>query len=407
MTSFTGKKIILGVTGSIAAYKAVELVRLLKETGAEVRVVLTQGGAAFISPLTFQAISGQAVHTHLLDATSEAAMDHISLAKWADFILVAPASANFIARLAQGFADDLLTTLCLATSAPIALAPAMNQAMWRNPLTQKNCEQLKAAKINLWGPAIGSQACGDQGPGRLLEPTEILSHLSTVFLMSPFSKKILAGKSIVITAGPTREAIDPVRYLSNHSSGKMGYALAQAAQAAGASVTLISGPTTLTAPQEVTLISVISAQEMLTACEIACAHCDIFIAAAAVADYRISEIAPEKMKKTNTSLTLTLEPTKDILAHIAHQKLKPFCVGFAAETQQLEKYAKEKLQRKQLDLIVANDVSNSAIGFNAEDNAVTVYSAQGNKIILAQTAKIKIAEQLIAIIAEQMHSRAQ
>ncbi len=404
MASLAGKKIVLGVTGSIAAYKAAELVRLLKEAGAEIRVVLTEGGAAFVSPLTFQAVSGQAVHTHLLDATSEAAMDHISLAKWADFVLVAPASANFIARLAQGFADDLLTTLCLATSAPIAVAPAMNQAMWRNALTQRNCEGLREANIELWGPAVGSQACGDQGPGRLLEPTEIVARLNSVFTASLLIGK-LAGKTVVITAGPTQEAIDPVRYLSNRSSGKMGYALAQAAQQAGAHVTLISGPVALTAPANITVIQVASAQQMLEACQTACADCDLFIAAAAVADYRITHIATEKLKKTNTPLTLTLEPTIDILATVARQQPKPFCVGFAAETQQVENHAQEKLNRKQLDMIVANDVSDSSIGFNVDDNAVTIYSAStGNKMLLPKTTKIKIAAQLIAIIAEQMHS---
>lgn len=404
MGSLSGKKILLGVTGSIAAYKAAELVRLLKDAGADVRVVLTEGGAAFVSPLTFQAVSGQPVHTHLLDATSEAAMDHISLAKWADFILVAPASANFIARLAQGFADDLLTTLCLASSAPIALAPAMNQAMWKNSLTQRNCELLRTANIQLWGPGVGSQACGDQGPGRLLEPADIVAQLTTAFTHSS-AVKTLAGKSIVITAGPTQEAIDPVRYLTNRSSGKMGYALAQAAQQAGAQVTLISGPVALPAPANITMIQVASAQQMLEACQTACASCDIFIAAAAVADYRVAHAATEKLKKANASLMLTLEPTIDILATIAQQQPKPFCVGFAAETQQVEKHAQEKLKRKQLDLIIANDVSDTSIGFNSDNNAVTIYSAKTNsKIILSKTAKIKIAEQLIAIIAEQMHS---
>ncbi len=403
MNSLRDKNIILGVTGSIAAYKAAELVRLLKNAGAQVRVVLTQGGAAFINELTFQALSGQPVHTHLLDANSEAAMDHISLAKWADFVLIAPASAHCMARLAHGFADDLLTTLCLATTAPIALAPAMNQAMWHHPLTQKNCALLAEANMTLWGPDSGSQACGDQGLGRLLAPETIIEYLQAVF--ATVQIPCLTGKKVVITAGPTQEAVDPIRYFSNRSSGKMGYALAQAAQQAGAQVTLISGPVKLSPLPQVTTVSVTTAQDMLHACQTTVATgCDVFIATAAVADYRPTQTADHKIKKANKPWTLTLEATPDILAEISAGIPRPFCVGFAAETQALETYAQEKLQRKKLDCIVANDVSRKDIGFDSDENAVTIYTLQGKTIALAQAKKSIIAAQLIQWIAEQIRN---
>ena len=394
------KKILLGITGGIAAYKAAELTRLLTKAGAQVQVCMTAGAQEFITPLTLQALSGQPVHTELLDPAAEAGMGHIELAKWADVVLIAPASADFIARLAAGMGNDLLTTLCLASAAPIALAPAMNQQMWRDEITQANIARLqkyKGHRLHLFGPDSGAQACGDIGPGRMLEPEQIVDQLAQLF-----TPGVLAGVTLTLTAGPTREAIDPVRYISNHSSGKMGFALAAAAQAAGAQVTLISGPVNLPTPAGVTRINVQSAQEMLDA-TLAHAQCDVFIATAAVADYRCATVAAQKMKKTADSdeLNLTLVKNPDILATVAALPNAPFCVGFAAETQNVESYARDKLVRKKLAMVVANDVSNPAIGFNSDQNAASVFWQDGQQDI-ALTSKADMARQIIALIAQKI-----
>ncbi len=396
----SNKHIILGVTGGIAAYKAAELIRLLRQHNAQVRVVMTQGAREFITPLTLQALSGNPVHLDLLDPEAEAGMGHIELAKWADLILIAPASANFIARLTNGQADDLLTTLCLATIAPIAIAPAMNQAMWLNSQTQRNCQQLQDKGITLFGPGSGTQACGDVGPGRMLEPLE-LSELSAAL----FPTGLFSDKKIVITAGPTREAIDPVRYISNHSSGKMGFALAQAAIDGGAQTTLIAGPVSLEAPEGAARIDVISARQMYDAALTAAADCDIFIATAAVADYRPTKLADQKIKKdrnpnTQDTMVIELSLNPDIVAAVAARPDKPFTVGFAAETQQVVDYAHDKLTRKNLDMIIANDVSAAGIGFNSDDNAVTVVWPQGQQQI-EKTSKRQLAKLLMEHIAKQ------
>ncbi len=394
------KRIVLGVGGGIAAYKSAELVRRLRDQGAEVRVVMTRGGREFITPLTLQALSGHPVHLDLLDPAAEAAMGHIELARWADLVLVAPATADLMARLAQGIADDLLTTLVLATDAPVALAPAMNQAMWRDPATQANAEALGQRGIRLFGPAAGSQACGDVGLGRMLE-AEHLAQLAA----DCFQRKALDGRHVLITAGPTQENIDPVRYITNHSSGKMGFSLAEAAAEAGAKVTLVTGPVHLPTPDRVNRIDVISARDMLAACE-AAMPCDLLIAAAAVADYRPEVVAPHKMKKDPTSgegLLLQLVRNPDILATLAHRADRPFSVGFAAETEHLLDYASRKLRDKNLDLIVANDVANPAIGFNSEENAITIIDRELRQTSLEQTSKSKIARQLVAFIAERLN----
>lgn len=394
------KRILLGIGGGIAAYKSAELVRRLRDQGAEVRVVMTRAAREFITPLTLQALSGHPVHHDILDPAAEAAMGHIELARWADLILIAPATADLLARLAQGSADDLLTTLVLASDAPLALAPAMNQAMWRDPATQANAERLAARGARLFGPAAGSQACGDVGPGRMLEPDELAQRAADCF-----ERGLLTGCRVLITAGPTREAIDPVRYISNHSSGKMGFALAEAAAEAGAVVTLVSGPVHLPTPQRVTRIDVGSAREMLAACERAM-PCEILIAAAAVADYRPAAVATQKMKKdpdSDDGLTLRLVRNPDILASLAARPDRPFSVGFAAETERLLDYAARKLKSKNLDLIVANDVANPQIGFNSEDNAVSVIDRTLEATRFAQASKGQIARQLIAFIAARYH----
>lgn len=401
MQRLTNKQIILGITGGIAAYKSAELTRILKGAGAEVRVVMTASATEFITPLTLQALSGNPVHQHLLDAEAEAGMGHIELAKWADLILIAPASANFMARLASGQGDDLLTTICLATDAPICLAPAMNQAMWRDEGTQKNAATLKSRGIKLFGPGVGEQACGDTGPGRMLEPVEIAE-----ITAAQFDRGSLTGKTVFITAGPTREPLDPVRYISNHSSGKMGYALAEAAMEAGAKVKLISGPVNLPAPARISRTSVESAEEMLNASLEDISLCDIFIAAAAVADYRPTAIAEHKIKKGSEEIMeLHLVKNPDIVATVANSSPKPFTVGFAAETRDVISYAKSKLKRKNLDLIIANDVSRSDIGFNSDENAVTVISATTTEI-LPQASKRQLASKLIEKIAAQYHGSA-
>lgn len=399
MQRLTNKQIILGITGGIAAYKSAELTRVLKGAGADVRVVMTSSATEFITPLTLQALSGNPVHQHLLDAEAEAGMGHIELAKWADLILIAPASANFMARLASGQGDDLLTTICLATDAPICLAPAMNQAMWRDSGTQENAQTLRSRDIKLFGPGSGEQACGDTGPGRMLEPTEIAE-----LTAAQFDRGSLTGKTVFITAGPTREALDPVRYISNHSSGKMGYALAEAAMEAGAKVKLISGPVNLAAPTRIARTSVESAEEMLTASLTDLALCDIFIAAAAVADYRPTAIAEHKIKKGSEEIMeLHLVKNPDIVATVAKSSPKPFTVGFAAETREVLSYARDKLERKNLDLIIANDVSREDIGFNSDENAVTLISATATET-LPQASKRQLATRLIEKIAAQYHA---
>ncbi|WP_432472236.1 bifunctional phosphopantothenoylcysteine decarboxylase/phosphopantothenate--cysteine ligase CoaBC [Amphritea sp. HPY] len=396
MQRLTNRQIVLGITGGIAAYKSAELTRILKGAGADVRVVMTAAATEFITPLTMQALSGHQVHQHLLDPEAEAGMGHIELAKWADMVLIAPASADFMARLDNGHGNDLLTTICLATEAPIVLAPAMNQAMWRDPQTQANARSLQQKNIRLLGPGVGEQACGDTGPGRMLEPTQIAQQAADLFDLG-----LLCGKRVFITAGPTREALDPVRYISNHSSGKMGYALAEAAIDAGAQVTLISGPVNLPAPQRCEVIRVESAEQMLDASLQNISQCDIFIASAAVADYRPVSIAEHKMKKGNEEIMeLHLVKNPDIVATVAGLERKPFTVGFAAETQNVVTYAQGKLVRKNLDLIIANDVSRSDIGFNSDDNAVTVVSRHHVKP-LPLSSKRQLAGQLIEMIASQ------
>ncbi|RYY73836.1 MAG: bifunctional phosphopantothenoylcysteine decarboxylase/phosphopantothenate--cysteine ligase CoaBC [Gammaproteobacteria bacterium] len=399
MSSLTNKRILLGVTGGIAAYKSADLVRRLQDAGASVRVVMTTAAQEFITPLTMQALSGNPVHTTLLDPEAEAGMGHIQLARWADLVLVAPASADFIARLAQGQGNDLLTTICLATASPIAVAPAMNQGMWRNVSTRANVEVLNQRKIHILGPGAGEQACGDVGPGRMLEPLALVDAVASFFVSGA-----LAGKTVVITAGPTREAIDPVRYVSNHSSGKMGYALAQAAVEAGAHTVLVSGPTQLAPPDRVEFVSVTTAEEMLEASLKHATAADIFIAAAAVADYRPAQVATQKLKKTNEErITLELIKNPDIVASIAALDTKPFTVGFAAESENLHAYAKQKLIRKNLDLIIANDISINGIGFNADENAVTVIDHEQQQE-LTQGSKHQLARELISIIAQKINA---
>lgn len=399
MSSLTNKRILLGVTGGIAAYKSADLVRRLQDAGASVQVVMTAAAQEFITPLTMQALSGHPVHTTLLDPEAEAGMGHIQLARWADLVLIAPASADFMARLVQGQGNDLLTTICLATAAPIALAPAMNQGMWRNASTQANVEVLRQRKIALWGPAAGEQACGDVGPGRMLEPAALIEAAA-----SQFATGALAGKKVVITAGPTREAIDPVRYISNHSSGKMGYALAQAAMEAGARTVLISGPTQLAVPERVECVAVTTAQEMLAASLQHAQACDLFIAAAAVADYRPVQVAEQKIKKTgDANLMLEFVKNPDIVATIAALDAKPFTVGFAAESEHLIEHARQKLERKKLDMVIANNIAVTGIGFNSDDNAVTVIDKEHQQE-LTQRSKQQLARELIALIAQKLNA---
>ncbi|QBG36411.1 bifunctional phosphopantothenoylcysteine decarboxylase/phosphopantothenate--cysteine ligase CoaBC [Litorilituus sediminis] len=393
------KKIVLGITGGIAAYKTPELVRRLKDQGADVRVVMTDGAKAFITPLTLQAVSGHQVSDSLLDTQAELAMGHIELAKWADLVLIAPATADVIARIRAGMANDLLTTLCLATSAPIAIAPAMNQQMWHAKATQENIAALTAWGMHIWGPGAGEQACGDIGLGRMLEVEELVNLTSDFF-----ADKYLENQHWVITAGPTREPIDPVRYISNHSSGKMGYAIARAALSAGAKVTLISGPVALEAPIGCQLIQVTSADEMHQAALAQATDCTTFVACAAVADYKVANIASEKIKKTNDAMQLALVKNHDIVADVAQLKDKPFVVGFAAETQDVEHYARGKLMRKNLDLIAANDVAKENQGFNSNDNALTVFSSI-DKTEIPLANKQQVAKQLVALINQHYQQK--
>jgi phosphopantothenoylcysteine decarboxylase/phosphopantothenate--cysteine ligase len=394
MNYLSGKHILLGVTGGIAAYKSAELVRQLREQGAEVRVVMTAAATEFITPLTLQALSGNPVHTDLLDTDAEAAMGHIELARWADALLVAPATADFLARVVDGRADDLLAATCLACEAFIAVAPAMNRAMWENPATGDNIATLGKRGVLIMGPAEGLQACGESGPGRMLEPADLVTRLASLFQTG-----LLAGKRVLVTAGPTREAIDPVRYISNRSSGRMGFAVATAAAEAGAAVTLISGPVSLATPAGVQRIDVESAADMHAAVmrEIACA--DIFISVAAVADYRPLVAAPHKIKKADPEISLDLVRNSDILAAVAALPDAPFTVGFAAETEALEVNAQHKREAKSIDMIAANTVGSDQ-GFECEENALHVFWNQGEQR-LPRADKTKLARQLIAVIAGQ------
>jgi phosphopantothenoylcysteine decarboxylase/phosphopantothenate--cysteine ligase len=395
------KNIVLGITGGIAAYKTPELVRRLKEHGANIRVVMTHSAQAFITSLTLQAVSGNAVADSLLDTQAELAMGHIELAKWADLILIAPATADMIAKITGGLANDLLSTLCLATAAPIAIAPAMNQQMWHALATQDNIKTLTNRGLTIWGPGTGEQACGDVGLGRMLDVNELVE-LSCNFL-STRENHTLKGQHWLLTAGPTREAIDPVRYISNHSSGKMGYSIATAARNAGAKVTIVSGPVNIKAPDNCTLIQVNSALEMYQHVLEQVADADVFIACAAVADYRIAEISEQKIKKSNDTLQLNLIKNPDIVADIAAMANKPFTVGFAAETEDITEYAVKKLQNKNLNMIAANDVAKPGQGFDSDNNALTIFSQQDgqvHKIEIPLASKQVVANQLVTIISD-------
>jgi phosphopantothenoylcysteine decarboxylase/phosphopantothenate--cysteine ligase len=395
MSSLAGKRVVLGVTGGIAAYKSPDLVRRLRDRGAEVRVVMTASAEHFVTSLTFQAVSGRAVRTGLWDEAAEAAMGHIELARWADLVVVAPATADFMARLSAGMAGDLLTTLCLATEAPVRLAPAMNRLMWAHPATVRNAADLRARGVELLGPASGGQACGETGEGRMLEPLEIVAALE-----AGAASGVLAGRRVVVTAGPTREAIDPVRYLSNCSSGKMGYAVAAAAARAGAEVVLVSGPVTLPPPGGTRRVCVMSALEMHAAVMAEVDAADVFIAAAAVSDYRPESPAATKIKKSPEALALALVPNPDILADVAARAPRPFVVGFAAETGNLEGNARAKLDNKKLDMIAANLVGGGR-GFDRDDNALTVYWRGGSQD-LGVAPKAELAGALIGLIAARL-----
>lgn len=386
----------MAVSGGIAAYKSAELVRLLRKQGATVRVVMTRSAMQFVSPLTFQALSGHPVHSELLDADQERAMGHINLARWADALIIAPATANTIAKCSHGLADDLLSTLYLAATCPVYIAPAMNQAMWHKPVTQENIRKLKSHGVTLIGPEQGDQACGETGFGRMSEPVEICRRL-----MAEPATQYLSGLKVLISAGPTREPLDPVRYITNRSSGKMGYALANAALKAGAQVTLVSGPVSLSAPVNADLVSVETAAQMYAAVIAKAPEHDIYIGAAAVADYSPALIENEKIKKQAEQTTLTLQKTRDILAAVAGLPNRPFTVGFAAETHDLEQYALDKLARKNLDMIAANWVGRDQGGFDSDQNALQVFWKDGQKT-LTMTDKNQLAEQLISLISERM-----
>ena len=404
------KNIILAVTGGIAAYKSAILVRRLKDFGFDVRVVMTQGAQAFITPLTFQALSGNPVHTELLDPEAEAGMGHIELARWADLILVAPASCDSLAKFANGLADDLLSTLYLATKAPVWVAPAMNQQMWAAKATQRNLQTLVEDGVHVIMPDAGEQACGDVGLGRMPEPEDLARQVAAYFhkAQRAIAEKfgLLAGKRVTITAGPTREAIDPVRYISNHSTGKMGFSLAAACYAAGAKVTLVAGPVSLDTPNGVQRINVSSAMQMLDVSMNQLKEgCDIFIATAAVADYRVAQVAEHKIKKAGDELAVALVKNPDIVATLAEQLGRPFMVGFAAETQNVDQYAAGKLVAKKLDMIACNDVSRPDIGFASDENAMTVFFAQSyhmEKRELEKASKQEISQQLVEAIHDAL-----
>ncbi|HEY4338791.1 MAG TPA: bifunctional phosphopantothenoylcysteine decarboxylase/phosphopantothenate--cysteine ligase CoaBC [Steroidobacteraceae bacterium] len=395
-----GKHILLGVTGGIAAYKSADLVRRLRERGAEVQVVMTDGAREFVTPMTFQALSGRPVRTDMWDPGAEAAMGHIELARWADLVLVAPATADFLARLAGGRADDLLATTCLATAAPLALAPAMNQQMWANPATQANVVLLKQRGVHVFGPGIGDQACGEVGAGRMLEPTELAALADSTLVPSG----VLSGRRVLITAGPTREPIDPVRFISNRSSGKMGFAVAQAAREAGAEVVMICGPVALATPAGIRRVDVECAAGMLAAVQAEVRPDDIFISTAAVADYRPAQAAAQKIKKTEESLALQMARTTDIIGTLAASAQRPaFVVGFAAETDTVEQNARSKMLRKNLDMIAANEVGHDK-AFDCADNELIVLWRNGRKL-LPRNAKTQLARELIELIATVMTER--
>ena len=399
MCSLSNKRIIVGVTGGIAAYKSAEIVRRLQDRGADVRVVMTPGAEEFIRPLTMQALSGHPVHCGLLDEKAEAGMGHIELARWADLLLIAPATADFIATMVHGRADNLLAAIYLATPALVAVAPAMNQGMWRHPASLDNVEKLNQRGVTIIGPDSGIQACGDTGPGRMEQPDTIINQASDMF-----TSKSLQGKKVVITAGPTREALDPVRYISNHSSGKMGYALATAALDAGANVVLISGPVNLSIPERCQYLSVISANDMLLASLEYAKKADIFIATAAVADYRAVSIAENKIKSDSDVLTVNFEKNPDIVSTVATANESLFVVGFAAESTDVENYAKGKLKTKGLNAIIANDISRSDIGFNSDDNEVSWIDTDSS-ITFSKRSKTQLSRDLIAQIAHKYNDQ--
>jgi phosphopantothenoylcysteine decarboxylase/phosphopantothenate--cysteine ligase len=398
LASLANKRILLGITGGIAAYKCAELTRLLVKAGADVRIVMTQAATEFITPLTMQALSGHKVHLDLLDVDAEAGMGHIELARWPDLILVAPGSADFMARMCAGQAGDLLTTLLLATRAAVAIAPAMNQGMWLNAATQNNLQTLTQRGYHMFGPADGSQACGETGPGRMMEPADL-----AVCCANMFDAGLLAGLHITITAGPTREAIDPVRFISNHSSGKMGYALAAEAVQAGARVTLISGPVRLKVPDRVHFIGVTTAEEMLTASQQAAVSTDVFIGVAAVADYRPVDVSNIKIKKSADTLQLNLVRNPDIIGTLAKMVKRPLMVGFAAETHQIEKNGREKLLRKNLDMLFANDATAT---FNSDEISATAFwqvaQGQPQSTTLGPANKHLVARQMLALIKARL-----
>jgi len=398
-SSLVGAKILLAVTGSIAAYKSADLVRRLQDVGAEVRVVMTKAACEFITPLTMQTLSGHPVAIDLLDIVQESTMGHITLARWADWVLVAPASADSIAKLAQGRTDDLLSALCSASESPLAICPAMNNKMWTNPATQDNLQTLRKRAVQVLGPASGEQACGEQGEGRLLEPADIVNELAHLAV-----PKELTGKRVVITAGPTHEPIDPVRYIGNRSSGKMGFAVAKAAAEAGAEVYLVAGPVHVTTPTGVNRLDVKTAQQMHDAVMENMMECDIFIACAAVADYQPEQLETRKIKKTEQdNLQLKLVPTIDIVSAVAKQDIKPFVVGFAAETDDVTAYAQDKLERKSLDMIAANQVGDG-IGFAVDENALQVFWPKGSQTLPLAT-KSQLARDLMTLIIEQYNAK--
>ena len=399
MCSLSNKRIIVGVTGGIAAYKSAEIVRRLQDRGADVRVVMTPGAEEFIRPLTMQALSGHPVHCGLLDEKAEAGMGHIELARWADLLLIAPATADFIATMVHGRADNLLAAIYLATPALVAVAPAMNQGMWRHPASLDNVEKLNQRGVTIIGPDSGIQACGDTGPGRMEQPDTIINQASDMF-----TSKSLQGKKVVITAGPTREALDPVRYISNHSSGKMGYALATAALDAGANVVLISGPVNLSIPERCQYLPVISANDMLLASLEYAKKADIFIATAAVADYRAVSIAENKIKSDSDVLTINFEKNPDIVSTVATANESLFVVGFAAESTDVENYAKGKLKTKGLNAIIANDISRLDIGFNSDDNEVSWIDTDSS-ITFSKRSKTQLSRDLIAQIAHKYNDQ--
>lgn len=399
MSALNNKRVLLGVTGGIAAYKAAELVRLLVKEGAEVQVVMTSSATNFITPLTLQALSGRSVRQEMFDSAQEAAMGHIDLARWADLVLVAPATADFISRLAGGMANDLLSTLCLATTAPIALAPAMNREMWLNPATQDNIQTICQRGVEIWGPADGEQACGETGPGRMVEPDSLLEHVA-----NRFSAGALSGVRVLLTAGPTREPVDPVRYVGNRSSGRMGYALAGALAEQGAVVTMVSGPVSLQTPRAVERINVETALEMEREVVSRSNGCDIFVACAAVADYRCEGVAEQKIKKSRDRINLSMIRNPDILQRVASGANPPFTLGFAAETERHAQLAEEKRLAKGVDMIAANLVGAERGGFESEENALTV-SWDGGVTELPMMDKGRLAQALAALIVERYHEK--